>query len=55
MDNTALTYHITYGLVIVVAVLTKLGQNRVKAIRLADNKPVIVDSRLLSTSNTFIG
>lgn len=52
MENKTL-YHITYGAVIVLGMLTQIGPNRAKVIRESDNRVCIVDTTLLNTSSFF--
>lgn len=46
-------YHITYGAVIVLGMMTQIGPNRAKVIRESDKRVCLVDTRLLNTINYF--
>lgn len=52
MENKAL-YHITYGAVIVLGMMTQIGPNRAKVLRQSDNRVCLVDTRLLNVTNYF--
>lgn len=49
MEATHL-YHITYGAVILLGMLTQIGPNRAKVIRKSDKRVCIVDTTLLYKS-----